>query len=46
MSKNIGKNINKNAGGEYSEELLDHTKYSATDPPKTASKRVIQKQQK
>ena len=29
--------------GKYSEKLLDHTKQSATDAFKTASKRAIQK---
>ena len=39
MSKNIGKNLS----GKYTQELLDHTKQSATDALKTASKRAIQK---
>ena len=39
MSKNIGKNVS----GKYSQEILDHTKLSATDALKTASKRKIQK---
>ena len=37
MSKNIGKNVS----GKYSQEILDHTKLSATDALKTASKRKI-----
>ena len=40
---NIGKNISKNLSGKYRQELLDHTKQSATDAFKTASKRAIQK---
>ena len=43
MSKNIGKNISKNLKGKYSQAFLDHVKQSATDMPKTASKRAIQK---
>ena len=43
MGKNIGKNISKNLSGKYSQKLLDHAKQSATDAPKTTSKRVIQK---
>ena len=40
--KNIGRNIIKNLSCKYSQKLLDHTKKSATDALKTASKRVIQ----
>ena len=50
MSKNIGKNISKNLSGKYTpsmlatrQKLLDHAKQSATDAPKTASERAIQK---
>ena len=43
MSKNIGTSIAKNLSGIYSQKLLDHSKQSATDPLKTASKRAIQK---
>ena len=42
MGKNIGKDISKNLIGKYSQKLLDHTKQSATDLFKTASKRAIQ----
>ena len=41
MGKNIGKNISENLSRKYSQKLLDHTKQSATDVFKTASKRVI-----
>ena len=43
MSKSIGKNISKNLNSEYSQKRLYHTKQSATDILKTASKREIQK---
>ena len=43
MGKNIGKNISKNLSGKYRQTLLDHTKPSATDALKTASKIEIQK---
>ena len=43
MRESIGKNISKNLSGKYSEKLLDHAKQSATDVPKTSSRRVIQK---
>ena len=47
MGKNIGKNISENLSRKYSQKLLDHTKQSATDVFKTASKRVIhEKKQK
>ena len=39
----IDKSKIKNLSGKYSQKLLDHAKQSATDPLKTASKRVIQK---
>ena len=39
MSKNIGKNISKNLSSKYSEEILDHTKQSATVSLKTALKK-------
>ena len=45
MPRKIGKNINKNLSSKNSQELLDHTKQSATHALKTASKR-FQKQQK
>ena len=41
MGTNIGKNISENLSRKYSQKLLDHTKQSATDVFKTASKRVI-----
>ena len=43
MVKNIGKNISKNLSGKFSQKLLDHSKQSATDAPKTSSKILIQK---
>ena len=43
MGKNTGKNISKNLSGKYSQKLLDHSKQSATDAFKTASKIAIQK---
>ena len=39
----MGTNISKNMSSNWSQELLDHAKQSATDALKTASKRVIQK---
>ena len=45
MPRKIGKNINKNLSSKNSQELLDHTKQSATHALKTASKR-LKKQQK
>ena len=41
--KNMGRNISKKLSSKYSKKLLDHSKQSATDVPKTSSKRVIQK---
>ena len=50
LAKNIAKNISKNLSHKYSpgmlamcQKLLDHTKQSAKDIFKTASKRSIQK---
>ena len=43
MGKNISKSIIKSLNGTYSQKRLDHTKQSATDAFKTASKRAIQK---
>ena len=43
MGKNIGTNISKKWSGKYNQRFLDHTKKSAEDPFKTASKRAIQK---
>ena len=40
---NIGQNISKNLGVKCSQNLLDHTKQSATDALKTATERAIQK---
>ena len=39
MRKNIGKNISS----KCRQKLLDHAKQFATDPPKAAPKRTIQK---
>ena len=35
--------MSKNLSGKYIQKRLDHTKQSATDAPKTALKRAIQK---
>ena len=43
IGKNIGKNISKHLSGKYNQKLLDQVNQSATDPPKTNSKRVIQR---
>ena len=43
MGKNIDKKISKNVRSEYSQNLFDHAKQSATDALETASKRKIQK---
>ena len=45
MGKSVGKNLNNNLSGTYSQNLFDHDKQSATDALKTSSKRVIKKQQ-
>ena len=37
------KNIGKNLSGKYSQKIVDQVKQSATDVPKTASKRVVKK---
>ena len=39
----MGRNISKKLSIKYSKKLLDYSKQSATDVPKTSSKRVIQK---
>ena len=46
MGKNIGKNISKNVSSKYSQQLLLHTKQSATDSLKNVSKEQFKKQQK
>ena len=43
MDKIIGKKICKSLSGKYSQKLYDNDKKSATDSPKTSSKRVFQK---
>ena len=43
MSRNIGKYINKNSIGKYSQKIVDHGKQSAIDALKTVYKRAIQK---
>ena len=43
MGKNIGENISKNLSGNEILSVLDHTKQSAADAFKIASKRAIQK---
>ena len=42
IGKNVSKSVAKNVSNKYSQKLLDHTKQSATDTFKTASKRAIQ----
>ena len=37
------KNLSKNVSGKYSQKLLDHVKWSATDTFKAGSKREILK---
>ena len=37
ISKNVGKEINKNLSGKHNQKLVDHAKKSATDLFKTAS---------
>ena len=46
FAKNMGKSISKNLSCKYSQELLDHSKYSAMDALKTSSRIVSQRQQK
>ena len=46
LAKNIGKSISKNLSCKYSQERLDHSKYSAMDALKTSSRIVSQRQQK
>ena len=43
MGKNIGKIINKDLSGTYSQKCLDHTKQSTTDALKTVSKQTIKR---
>ena len=43
MNKNIDKNISKKVSGKYSQKVIDHTKQSAADAFKTASKGAVQK---
>ena len=43
MRKRIDKDISKILSGKQSQKCLDYTKKSATDRPKTASKRLIQR---
>ena len=40
MDKNIGNNFGKNISSEYSQKLLYHGKWSATDALKTYSKDI------
>ena len=42
MGKNIAKNKSENLKSKYNQKVVDHTKQSATDAIKTASKRAIQ----
>ena len=39
MGKNIGKNISKEFSGKFIQNLLDHTKKTATDALKTFQKK-------
>ena len=39
----MSKNISKNLRGEYSQNILDHTKQATTDALKTVPKRAIEK---
>ena len=43
MRNKIGKDVSEYLSDKYSLKLLHHAKQSATDAPKTASKREIQK---
>ena len=43
MGKNVGINISKNLSSKYSQKRLDHTKQSASDALKTASKKEFEK---
>ena len=43
MGKNIGKNLNKNVSGKYSQTFLDHAKQSATDALKFFFKKTTSK---
>ena len=43
FAKNVGKTVTKNVNSKYSQKLLGHAKQSATDAPKTASKKANQK---
>ena len=43
MGRNNGKSISKNLSSKYNQKILDHTKQSAADTPKTASKKAMQK---
>ena len=41
MGKNIGKKINRNLIGKYSQKFIDHVKRSAIDAFKATSRRMI-----
>ena len=43
MSKIIGKNVIQNLSGKYSQKYFDHTKQSATNALKAASKEQFKK---
>ena len=43
MGKNVDTNISKNVTGKYSQKLLDHSRQSAANAPRTTSKIVVQK---
>ena len=42
FARNMSTNISEHINSKYSQDILDHTKQSATDAFKTASKRAIQ----
>ena len=43
MGRNVGKKISKNVNAKYSQKIFDHAKQYATDAPKTASRKTIEK---
>ena len=45
MGRNIGESISKNLSSKYNQKILGHSKQSAADSPKTASKKQFKKQQ-
>ena len=43
MGESIGKNISESLSRKYCQKPLDHAQQSATDPLKTASKKIRNK---